>query len=129
MPATDCHHQDATDTGRTCSHLLDTADLNQVDHYLSPDQEWIADNGWVWGAAGIVTSWSPRWWLEENVWESEDGPSRRRFVQRWYYWDGRDRASLCGMTWLSPLRDFAPSDGDSDGDDLSARALLALGVE
>jgi hypothetical protein len=55
---------------------------------LSPDQRHIADNGWVWHPVGIVTSWSVDRWLDDNVWESEDGPSRRALCWRDYFWDG-----------------------------------------
>ncbi len=63
----------------------------QVEHYLdyfhaglllSPDGEWIADNGWVWGSSSLTTAWSLKRWLETNVWESEDGLSRREFFYR-----------------------------------------------
>jgi hypothetical protein len=55
---------------------------------VSPHQEWIADNGWVWRPVGIVTIWNLHRWLQENVWESEDGPSYRSLCQREYSWDG-----------------------------------------
>jgi hypothetical protein len=48
---------------------------------VSPDQRYIADNGWCWHPVGVVTSWSIDRWLE-NVWESEDGPSRRTLCAR-----------------------------------------------
>jgi hypothetical protein len=54
----------------------------------SPGGEWVVDNGWVWTPVGVVTTWSLRRWLGDNPWESEDGPSRRRLCQRFYYWDG-----------------------------------------
>jgi hypothetical protein len=55
---------------------------------VSPGQEWIADNGWVWHPEGHVIIWNLRHWIRENVWESEDGPSRKTLCQRHYYWDG-----------------------------------------
>lgn len=67
------------------------------DHYLdyfhsrlfvSPDNQWILDDGWVWGPAGIPTSWNLQQWLENNPWESEDGPSHQWLAQRWYFWNG-----------------------------------------
>ncbi|PYJ61298.1 MAG: hypothetical protein DME24_06775 [Verrucomicrobia bacterium] len=69
----------------------------QPEHYLdyfhcglavSPDGEWVTDNGWVWHPVGIVTTWSLRRWLERNVWESEDGESKKSLCRRDYYWDG-----------------------------------------
>jgi predicted NAD-dependent protein-ADP-ribosyltransferase YbiA (DUF1768 family) len=67
------------------------------DHYLdyfhcdlqvSPDGKWISDNGWVWHPLGYVRVWSIDRWLEQNVWESEDGPSVRDGEGRVYFWDG-----------------------------------------
>jgi hypothetical protein len=55
---------------------------------VSPGQQFIVDNGWVWTPVGIVVTWDIRRWLSENVWESEDGESRKRLCERWYYWDG-----------------------------------------
>jgi hypothetical protein len=55
---------------------------------VSPDGRFIADNGWVWHPVGSVEAWSVERWLTENVWESEDGPSKRRLAWREYYWDG-----------------------------------------
>jgi hypothetical protein len=69
----------------------------QVEHYLeyfhsslsvSPSQEWIADNGWVWSPVGMVVSWNLRRWREAHIWESEDGPSKKDLCQREYFWDG-----------------------------------------
>lgn len=55
---------------------------------VSPGGEWIAGNGWVWHPVGVVTTWSVNRWLAENVWESEDGPSKRSICWRDYFWDG-----------------------------------------
>lgn len=59
---------------------------SRPEHYLdyfhatllpSPDGRWIADNGWGWHPVGIVRTWSVERWLNENVWESEDGPTAK----------------------------------------------------
>ncbi|MBO0871582.1 MAG: hypothetical protein J2P15_23770, partial [Micromonosporaceae bacterium] len=50
--------------------------------HLSPTGRWIADDGWVWQPDGLVVTWDLNWWLAENPWESEDGPSRRRVCRR-----------------------------------------------
>lgn len=55
---------------------------------VSPDNEWLVDDGWVWQPVGILTSLSLRRWVRENVWESEDGPSRRQLREVLYHWDG-----------------------------------------
>jgi hypothetical protein len=64
---------------------------------VSPGQQFIADNGWVWHPVGVVTTWSLPRWLHENVWESEDGPSKKSPCWRGYYWDG----PLC---WIDDQR-------------------------
>jgi hypothetical protein len=53
---------------------------------VSPDYEWILDNGWVWQPAGVPAVWSLARWLGENMWESEDGPSRKELSPQ-YDWD------------------------------------------
>ncbi|WP_344587794.1 hypothetical protein [Actinomadura vinacea] len=55
--------------------------------HVSPDGRWIADDGWVWAPVGIPTVWDLRRWLDENPWESEDGPSRGNLAWRHYAWD------------------------------------------
>jgi hypothetical protein len=100
--ATDWNRLDISDpaTGRLLterSHATPLTSESTPEHYsgyfhgalaVSPDQEWMADNGWVWAPAGIPVSWSLQRWAEENVWESEDGPSKRFLCQRWYFWGG-----------------------------------------
>lgn len=55
---------------------------------VSPDQQLVTDNGWVWHPSGVVVTWNLPQWLHENVWESEDGMSKRSLCWRAYYWDG-----------------------------------------
>jgi hypothetical protein len=55
--------------------------------HVSPDGRWLADDGWVWAPAGIPLVWDLRQWLGGNVWESDDGPSRRSLCQRDYFWN------------------------------------------
>jgi len=64
---------------------------------VSPGQQFVADNGWVWHPLGVVTTWSLPRWLHENVWESEDGESKKSLCWRGYYWDG----PLC---WIDDQR-------------------------
>ncbi len=54
---------------------------------ISPDQTWIADDGWVWHPVGITRVWNFRRWVEENVWESEDGCSRKGLAWIDYFWN------------------------------------------
>ena len=60
---------------------------------VSPAGEYIADNGWAWQPVGVIVTWNLRRWLSENVWESEDGETKKGLCQRSYYWDG----PLCWM--------------------------------
>jgi hypothetical protein len=55
--------------------------------YASPDGRWLADDGWVWHPFGVPCSWDVRRWLDGNVWESEDGPSRLELCWRAYHWN------------------------------------------
>lgn len=61
--------------------------------HLSPMGTRILDDGWVWHPVGIPSVWSVEKWLSENVWESEDGKTRREVCARENYWDH-------GIAWL-----------------------------
>lgn len=63
----------------------------------SPDGGWIADDGWIWHPVGLVATWDLGRWMTDNVWESEDGPSRLTQCPRDYFWD----APQC---WVGPSR-------------------------
>ncbi|MEP7120426.1 MAG: hypothetical protein ABJE95_05940 [Byssovorax sp.] len=74
--------------------------------YLSPSGTQIADDGWVWHPAGMVTTWSvPEW--SENAWESEAGATRRDICAREYYWDH-------AITWLNDTTLIVGGLGDDD---------------
>lgn len=62
--------------------------------HLSPNGDRIAEDGWIWHPIGVPRVWSLSRWLEENVWESEDGPSIVEFPNRFYFWDGP-------MAWIN----------------------------
>jgi len=74
--------------------------------HLSPTGTQIADDGWVWHPVGVVTAWSLEAWAA-NVWESEDGPTRRDICARDYYWDH-------AMTWLDDKTIVIGGLGDDD---------------
>jgi hypothetical protein len=92
---------------------------------VSPSQKYVADNGWMWHPVGIVTTWSIPRWRQNNVWESEDGESRRALCWRGYYWDGPicwlgdDRLAVWGYgedrEWLVPaVRIFDAASGQEE---------------
>jgi hypothetical protein len=64
---------------------------------VSRDGAYVADDGWAWQPNGIPSVWSLEEWVHRNVWESEDGPSRREPTWRENVWD-------CGMCWLDGNR-------------------------
>ncbi len=55
---------------------------------VSPNQERIAEDGWVWHPMGFVVTWSLNRWIDQNRWESEDGASKKSLCWRAYFWDG-----------------------------------------
>lgn len=74
---------------------------------VSPDGRRIVDDGWVWHPFGVPIAWSLDAWLDDNEWESEDGPSLVTLCQRAYYWDH-------GLCWLDPGRIAVAGLGDDD---------------
>ncbi|MGL4610213.1 MAG: hypothetical protein ACRCYY_11120 [Trueperaceae bacterium] len=97
--ATDWNRLDISDprdgSVLTERHIAEYTDGKRPEHYLdyfhctlsvSPDNEWIANTGWVWQPAGIISSWSLKKWLEQNPFESEDGDSKNMF-NVWQDWD------------------------------------------
>lgn len=75
--------------------------------HVSPDSVRILDDGWVWHPVGIPRAWSLEQWLSDNVWESEDGPSRKVVCSRDYYWDH-------AMAWLDDQRVAIGGLGEDD---------------
>ncbi|MFJ5258875.1 hypothetical protein ACIQAC_00160 [Streptomyces sp. NPDC088387] len=65
--------------------------------YVSPDGKRILDDGWAWHPIGIPVVWDLDRWIEGNVWESEDGPSRVSVCDRGDYWNH-------AMTWIDSTR-------------------------
>ncbi len=55
---------------------------------VSPDNRWIAEDGWIWHPLGQVRAWSLIDWMERNPYESEDGDSVQELCRRDYFWDG-----------------------------------------
>ncbi len=76
---------------------------------ISPNDARIADDGWVWHPVGIPTTWSVEQWLSNNVWESEDGPTRMPICGREYYWDH-------ALTWLDDQRIAVGGLGEDDNE-------------
>ena len=48
----------------------------------SPNGDWILDDGWVWSPLGVPYLIGAKRWLSEDIWESEDAPSRRELPLR-----------------------------------------------
>jgi len=92
-----------------------TRDKERPPHYLnyfhcrltvSPDQRRIVDDGWVWQPVGVLTTWRLDRWLTDNVWESEDGESRKTLAYC-DQWDG----PLC---WIDEHRVAVWGYGEDD---------------
>jgi hypothetical protein len=74
---------------------------------ISPNYVRIADDGWVWHPVGIPTIWDIERWLDGNVWESEDGPTRREVTSRSYCWNRP-------LLWLDDSHLIVGGLGDDD---------------
>ena len=77
--------------------------------YVQPDGEYVLDDGWIWHPLGVPTVWSLPRWIRENVWESEDGPTKRKVCPRDSYWNH-------GMCWLDSTRVAIGGIGDDDAE-------------
>lgn len=75
--------------------------------YVSPDGKRILDDGWMWHPYGLPSVWNLDQWIEGNVWESEDGPSRVDVCERGYYWN-------YAMTWIDSVRVAVEGIGEDD---------------
>lgn len=75
--------------------------------HLSPDGLTVLDDGWVWHPVGIPTVWNVERWSLENVWESEDGPTKHDICARDSYWDQ-------GIAWLDNETIALEGIGDDD---------------
>lgn len=67
--------------------------------YPSPDGSLVYDDGWVWQPLGVPAVWSMAAWLDDNVYESEDGPTLTYYsaMEEWnepVAWIRGDRLAL-----------------------------------
>jgi len=119
--------------------------------HVSPGGRRIADDGWVWSPVGIPTVWDLSVWLDNNVWESEDGPSRHPLCHRAYHWNqpmcwlddervvisgigGDDEAMLAGVRIFNAatgteLTSFAGPTGELFADTARLYAAAPAGLE
>ena len=71
--------------------------------HVSPDGEWILDDGWIWHPMGAPLVWHTKDWLARNLWEAEDGASHKILCYRDYHWDvpmaflDSNRAAISGL--------------------------------
>lgn len=63
---------------------------------VSPDQQWIVDNGWVWQPVGCITAWHLPTWLHDNVGVRRWGYSESAVYARWFLgWSALLGRSAC----------------------------------
>ena len=74
---------------------------------ISPNSRWIIDNGWVWHPAGVLYRWDARKWLSENIWESENGLSKKEIT----WCDGLWDRPIC---WISDTQLIVWGFGNDD---------------
>ena len=83
-----------------------STDAHYLDYFhsslsISPNSKWIIDDGWMWQPWGLLTSWNINTWLADNVWESEDGKTRRTIHEgddwdRPLAWIDNERLAVAG---------------------------------
>ncbi len=91
-------------TERTIAPYEDERPEHYLDYfhgalYVSPNAEYILDDGWVWQPVAVPSIWSIRTWLTQNPFESEDGTSLTQSCYRdnWGYpmcWINDETVSL-----------------------------------
>ena len=91
-------------------------DYFHSDLHLSPNGTLALTNGWIWHPFGQVRTFSVSRWLDENPYESEDGPSLTDLAGRAYYWDGP-------VAWLDERTVALWGEGD-DADEMIPAALI-----
>lgn len=89
--------------------------------WISPNSIRIADDGWVWHPVGVPTTWNLEKWISDNVWESEDGPTRKEICARTYYWDH-------SMTWLDDNRFAISGLGDDDNEMIDGARIFDVSL-
>lgn len=113
-----------TQRGPTRYHEGEPRPEHYLDYFhgrllLSPAGTRIADDGWVWHPVGIPETWEIGPWLESNVWESEDGPSKLTICARNYYWDH-------AMCWLDNEQLAVGGLGEDDDDMVDGARVFAV---
>jgi hypothetical protein len=74
---------------------------------VDPTGTRVVDDGWIWHPIGVPVAFSLARWHDENVWESDDGPSRIDLCARAYYWDH-------AIVWLDDHRVVVAGIGDDE---------------
>ena len=90
--------------------------------HVNPSCTRIIDDGWIWHPVGVPQVWSLERWFSENVWESEDGSSKKDICGREYYWD-------CAITWLDDTRVVIAGIGDDDADMIDGARVFDVTAE
>ena len=81
----------------------------------------ILDDGWVWHPVGIPATWSLERWSAGNVWESEDGPTRKILCTRDYYWDH-------AAAWIDETRVALGGIGEDDLDMIDGARIFDVAL-
>jgi hypothetical protein len=89
--------------------------------YVSPGGTRVLDDGWVWHPIGVPATWSLERWSAGNVWESEDGPTRKTLCARAYYWDH-------AVTWMDETRVVLGGLGEDDLDMIDGARIFDVAL-
>jgi len=75
--------------------------------YISPDNKWIVEDGWVWHPVGVIVRWDFKHWIEKNKWEADLGNSIKTIRTAEYSWGNP-------IEWLDNDRLLVWGFGDDD---------------
>jgi hypothetical protein len=90
--------------------------------YASPSGTYIVDDGWVWHPVGVLAFWNIEKWISENVWESEDGPTKKHLCARDYHWGD-------AVVWINESIVAIGGLGDDDIDIVSGARIFNIALE
>jgi len=86
---------------------------------VSPNQQWLVNDGWRWGPMGCLSAFNLQHWINKNVWEADNGPTKLNLTIKEYFWG----APSC---WVNDNTLCVWGQGTDDENIISAAVLYDL---